>query len=128
MVSTTPDSIFTYEAAHDAPAARHAASRSDSCIRGRSSQTTPTPYVLGQTVPTAAPATRAVRHTHAFPLRLVQVAHASSSQNVMSIWTSCHMFDQFSFTRYLVGTPHYACFNEYTMQEENQHNRSKFFL
>ena len=66
------------------------------------------------TVATAAPATRAVRHTHAFPLLLVQVAHASSNQNVMSIWTSRHMFDQFSFTRYLVGTPHYACFNEYT--------------
>ena len=29
------------------------------------SQTSPTPYVLGQTVATAAPATRAVRHTHA---------------------------------------------------------------
>ena len=43
------------------------------------------------------------------------VRDASSSQNVMSIWTARHMFDQFSFTRYLVGTPHYACFNEYTM-------------
>ena len=62
MVLTTPVSIFTREAMHDAPAAQHAASRSDSCRRGRSSQTTPTPYVLGQPVATAAPATRTVAH------------------------------------------------------------------
>ena len=35
-----------------------------------------------------------------FPATFVQVAHASSSQNVMSIWTSRHMFDQFSFKRF----------------------------
>ena len=51
MVSTTPDSIFTREAAHDAPALRHAASRSDSCRRGRSLQTTPTPYCWVQRRP-----------------------------------------------------------------------------
>ena len=35
-----------------------------------------------------------------FPATFVQVTNASSSQNVMSIWTLRHMFDQFSFTRF----------------------------
>ena len=149
VVSTTPDSIFTIEAAHDAPAARHAASRSYNCRRGltvaeeeeahrqrRRHTCWVKPWLqqrplLGQYDTLMRELMREaygdfkrflgqapffsrgmlVRYVFSssrkqqinnkfFPATFVQVAHASSSQNVMSIWTSRHMFDQFSFTRF----------------------------